>query len=105
MIKIISAFLVFAVICITSAVADDQRISDTGFQLVNANVEGSYAEPRFTPIPDDAFEHLGPLISVPDSPVQVAACCKICRKGKACGNSCISRQYTCRQPPGCACDG
>lgn len=33
------------------------------------------------------------------------SCCKICRKGKACGNSCISRSYTCHQPPGCACDG
>lgn len=32
-------------------------------------------------------------------------CCKICKKGKACGNSCINRSYTCRQPPGCACDG
>ena len=31
-------------------------------------------------------------------------CCKICRKGKACGNSCIRRSYTCRKPPGCACD-
>ena len=31
-------------------------------------------------------------------------CCKICRKGKACGNSCIRRTYTCRKPPGCACD-
>ena len=31
-------------------------------------------------------------------------CCKICRKGKACGNSCISRGYTCRKKPGCACD-
>ena len=32
-------------------------------------------------------------------------CCKICRKGKACGNSCINRDYQCHQPPGCACDG
>ena len=32
-------------------------------------------------------------------------CCKVCRKGQACGNSCISRRYTCRKPPGCACDG
>ena len=30
-------------------------------------------------------------------------CCKVCRKGVACGNSCISARYTCRQPPGCAC--
>jgi competence protein ComEC len=32
-------------------------------------------------------------------------CCKICTHGKACGNSCISDAYTCRQPAGCACDG
>jgi len=32
-------------------------------------------------------------------------CCKICTTGKACGNSCISRSYTCHQPPGCACNG
>jgi len=31
-------------------------------------------------------------------------CCKMCRKGKACGNSCISRTYTCRKPLGCACN-
>jgi hypothetical protein len=34
-----------------------------------------------------------------------AACCKICKKGKACGNSCIARDKNCHQPPGCACDG
>lgn len=33
------------------------------------------------------------------------ACCRVCRTGKACGNSCISRSYTCRRPPGCACNG
>jgi hypothetical protein len=32
-------------------------------------------------------------------------CCKICSAGKACGNSCISRSYTCHVGPGCACDG
>lgn len=32
-------------------------------------------------------------------------CCKMCRTGKACGNSCISRNKTCHQPPGCACNG
>ena len=31
-------------------------------------------------------------------------CCKVCGKGQACGNSCISRRYTCRKPTGCACD-
>ncbi len=37
--------------------------------------------------------------------VFAAACCKTCRKGKACGDSCISRDKTCRKPKGCACDG
>ncbi len=30
-------------------------------------------------------------------------CCKTCRKGKPCGNSCISRTKSCHRPPGCAC--
>lgn len=33
------------------------------------------------------------------------SCCKICRAGQACGDSCISRDKTCRVGPGCACDG
>lgn len=39
-------------------------------------------------------------------PQEVAQkCCKTCRKGKACGNSYIAMHLTCRQPPGCACNG
>lgn len=44
-------------------------------------------------------------VYVPDEPEPSVSCCKVCSKGKACGNSCISRSYTCHQPPGCACDG
>lgn len=33
-----------------------------------------------------------------------AACCKHCSKGKACGNTCISRDKTCHVGPGCACN-
>lgn len=29
-------------------------------------------------------------------------CCKVCDKGKACGNTCISRSYTCHKGRGCA---
>lgn len=32
-------------------------------------------------------------------------CCRICRTGKACGNSCIARNKTCRKGRGCACNG
>jgi len=31
-------------------------------------------------------------------------CCKVCSKGQACGDSCISRRYTCRKGRGCACN-
>lgn len=34
-----------------------------------------------------------------------SGCCKICTVGKACGDTCISRSYTCTKGPGCACDG
>lgn len=33
------------------------------------------------------------------------ACCKICKKGKACGDSCIARDKKCTKGKGCACDG
>ncbi len=32
-------------------------------------------------------------------------CCKTCKTGKACGDSCISRDKICRKGKGCACDG
>ena len=39
------------------------------------------------------------------APAAERRCCRICTTGKACGNSCIARNRTCRQPPGCACNG
>ena len=53
---------------------------------------------------DFAWQDL--LDSIPGE-IQLAqsqTCCKICRKGKACGNSCIAREKTCNKGPGCACD-
>ena len=44
--------------------------------------------PEYTPIPPIA-----------------QACCKVCRAGKACGDTCISRSNTCHVGRGCACDG
>lgn len=35
----------------------------------------------------------------------VAGCCKMCKKGKACGDSCIARDKECHKGKGCACDG
>lgn len=33
------------------------------------------------------------------------SCCKICRSGCACGDTCISCSKTCHRGAGCACDG
>jgi len=32
------------------------------------------------------------------------SCCRVCTKGKACGNSCIARHLNCHRGRGCACD-
>ena len=57
-------------------------------------------------IDEQATEARGDLLLQSDSQAieYAAACCKVCKKGKACGNSCISRSYTCHKAPGCACN-
>ena len=47
-----------------------------------------------------------PRMSTPrwSAPARSGRCCRVCRRGYACGNSCISRSRRCHQPPGCACD-
>lgn len=52
----------------------------------------------------------GPSAVIPCSAAAFAAsptsaCCKVCKKGKACGDSCISQDKQCHKGPGCACDG
>lgn len=42
--------------------------------------------------------------SQPEPVYTSPSCCKYCSAGKACGDSCISRSYTCHKGPGCACD-
>lgn len=39
-----------------------------------------------------------------DSSLQQGYCCKICRQGKACGDTCIATWKTCHVGVGCACD-
>jgi hypothetical protein len=45
-----------------------------------------------------------PADSIAATCVPAAQCCKICSKGQACGNTCISRTKTCHKDRGCACD-
>lgn len=42
--------------------------------------------------------------SAPHPTATRVACCKHCgSNSKPCGDSCISKKYTCHKPPGCAC--
>ncbi|SLN13456.1 hypothetical protein PEL8287_00522 [Roseovarius litorisediminis] len=62
----------------------------------------SMADPgqmALNPTPTQRLQHLS------EPHIINAACCKTCRKGKACGDSCISRNKTCRKSSGFACDG
>lgn len=61
-------------------------------------VDAPTAEAAPTPEPTST-----PIPAPTPAPVQV--CCKHCSSGKACGDTCIARNRTCQQPPGCACNG
>lgn len=44
------------------------------------------------------------VLTIPLAPTTpTRTCCRVCTTGKACGDSCISRTFTCRQGVGCAC--
>jgi micrococcal nuclease len=43
--------------------------------------------------------------SVPARSVPAPQCCKTCRSGQACGDTCIPHGQTCTRLPGCACQG
>jgi hypothetical protein len=50
-----------------------------------------YAKPKESPKKDSQGE-------------KAPACCKVCTKGCACGDSCISCDKTFHKEPGCACN-
>ncbi len=45
------------------------------------------------------------ILSITSCDKDDSSCCKTCTVGKACGDSCIDKNKTCHEPPGCACDG
>lgn len=51
-----------------------------------------------------ALALIAPLTAA--SPVcALEMCCKRCRAGKPCGDSCIAKTSKCTKPKGCACQG
>ena len=47
----------------------------------------------------------GPPDVAAATPDTDGVCCKICTRGKACGDTCIAAWKDCKVGPGCACDG
>ena len=45
------------------------------------------------------------LLATCDTGTGPIACCRVCTKGKACGDSCIAREKQCTKLSGCACNG
>lgn len=42
-------------------------------------------------------------IQEPMTPAKSLGCCKVCTKGKPCGDTCIAQDKICHVGPGCAC--
>lgn len=71
--------------------------------------DGEGGRPAPPPPPAPPVRNFSGAVS-PQEPAPAPAqhsCCKVCNPGrsKACGDSCISLDKTCRRGPGCACDG
>ena len=71
-------------------------------QLVAAASAMIAPTPGMTPSAATPANVIAPPVA-PAAPTR--SCTRVCRTGKACGNTCIARTATCRQPPGTACDG
>lgn len=71
--------------------------------LILGGALSAAAAPTLTPAPAGWAEIVARLGL--SQPVQAAGCCKTCRAGKACGDSCISASKSCSKAKGCACNG
>ena len=88
-----------------SAGARVYRTDRDGAVIIEAQRNGSYIVLNEYSGPARAAPMPAPAAQKSDSSGEPPrACCRVCARGKACGNSCINRGYQCRQPPGCACD-
>lgn len=90
-----SIFLVLA-LCVSSVANAQQSVAAADHWLSQAELVVTFEESRC----DLAFDTMPKALFLAQG-----GCCRTCSKGKACGNACINRDYTCRQPRGCACDG
>ena len=51
----------------------------------------------------DARADQAPAMTRPLSTTEAPTCCRMCQKGQACGDACISATNQCKKDQGCAC--
>jgi hypothetical protein len=93
-IALLMATLALTALCAASDHADNARASSADLVVFTQNTPAR--SPGFLP-------SLG--LEDPNAEATQQSCCKICRRGKACGNTCISVEKVCHVGPGCACNG
>lgn len=93
---LIKSIILVLALCVSGVANAQQPVEAADNWLAQAELVVTFEESRcdlaFDTMPKEFFLAQG-------------GCCRTCSKGKACGNACINRYYTCRQPRGCACDG
>jgi hypothetical protein len=80
-----------------TARADAEPILEVPTIAPEPEPEPAANEPTTTEPSRDATE-------IPESSQTSDTCCRTCRKGKACGDTCVARDRECTVAPGCACD-
>lgn len=95
--------LILSFLISTSAIGSESNISSNDEASTPTSYEThlSCNDSNYEPGNDLKLPSPAPLIGE----LMASACCKICTKGKACGNSCIAKSKTCHKGKGCACDG
>lgn len=94
---LIKVMMLMLVLCFASVASAEKSLDQSSGWTTQAELVVSGEEIVCNDLVFDA---------IPDALlIAQGGCCRMCSKGKACGNSCISRSNTCHQPRGCACDG
>lgn len=86
-------------VCVEDIFVNAQLVSSGYAEAVAYPPDTAYAN-YFEELESNAITAGRGCLNSPSS-----SCCKICRNSKACGDSCINKNYTCTKPPGCACNG
>lgn len=80
---------------------EPDEVKESAPLLRNARKAARQAEEERTH--KDYLRQKKPKKSKAPSKTTSRTCCKYCKSGKPCGDSCISVSKTCRKGPGCAC--